>query len=148
VAEETSNPETSQASTAVGKAFVNIIHRALKDVEAPLQREDILKAVEDLTDEELTALVGRFNDTIRRFFRGYQAEAQSPVPSAMVMAQYGIAAGIACEAVEHIQPMIPGAMTDAQIQGATKLLLGEVKRTILTKLTGQLILPPGVGHEN
>jgi hypothetical protein len=143
VAEETAH-ETSNAS--VGAAFTSIIHRAMKDIEAPLSHEDIAKATADLTQEELTTLVLRFNDTIRRFFRGYQAEAQSQYPNAMIMAQYGIAAGIACEAVEHIQPMVQGAATDAQISGATKLLLGEVKRTILTKVTGQLILPPGVGN--
>jgi hypothetical protein len=145
VAEESSSPEFSQSASAVGKAFTNIINRAMRDVEAPLRAEDISKATDELTVEETAMLVARFNDTIRRFFRGYQAEAQSQYPNAMVMAQYGIAAGIACEAVEHIQPTIPGAATDAQISGATRMLLGEVKRTILTKVTGQLILPPGVG---
>ena len=130
---------------AASKAFSEIVTRAIRDIEAPIPQEDILKAVEGLDTEDKIALMFRLNGIIRRFFRGYQAEAQSPIPNALVMAQYGIAAGIACEAAEHLEQSIAGEGADVLTQHSTRALLAEVKRTILTKVTGQLILPPGVG---
>lgn len=138
--------EFTTSRTDVTRAIASIFEKATLDVEKPLTPEAVAEAVEGLDLDGRLAVIIRLNDSVRRFFNAYQAEVLSPAPNAMAQAQYGIACGIACEAVEHLQSMTPGLQNQAQAELSTKLLLATVKRVILTKTAGQLILP--VGRDN
>ena len=143
--ERVTTSKPSPAAKPSRKQFERLYKEALKNLDGNLQPAEVLALVADLSVVDLYNMLLILGQHTRFFFNLYQAETLSPLPNALHLAVYGVAAGVTSMASEIIQGSIPGItpeFTEAAERQA-KAFHFRIKQNLLSRVRGQLILPPG-----